>query len=118
MAIIGHTAASMNIFLDILTFLWGLSQCMLWEVGPEMCIGTKLLDEIEMADPMDLTRIVEEYNQDWWNFTHEWEMHLVEVDQEKAFKWHIQKVKNEIYIYIFHSRTDSFLIAVRSNLWK
>lgn len=89
MALIGHTAASMNIFLDIPIFLRGLSQTMKGRVGPEMCISTKLLEEIFRVDILDPTGLVDEYYHDWWNFGKE--EHPV-VDQEKAFDWHIAKV--------------------------
>jgi hypothetical protein len=92
MALIGHTAASMNIFLDIPIVIRAVSQSLSREVGPDMRIGVQFLEEIKRVDPKDPTGIYEEYYGDWWNFENEWKTHPVEVNQGNAFKWHIVKV--------------------------
>lgn len=99
MALVGHAAAGMNVFLDIPFFLRGLSQSMHHEAGPEFSISKKLRQEIERVDPRDPTGIADEYYCDWWNFAKEWETHPVVVDQDKAFRWHLEKVMKKIYIW-------------------
>jgi hypothetical protein len=98
MALIGHTAASFNIFLDIPLLLRGLSQSMIDTIGPKFSLSTKLLEEIKRVDPSDPTGIVNEYLSDWWNFAKKWETQPVEVDQEAAFQWHVQKVNEILYL--------------------
>ena len=95
MAHIGHTAASLNIFLDIPIFLRAVSQSLYCAVEPEMRISSKLLEQIQQVDPQDLTGIWNEYYGDWWNFEEEWETHPIEVDQVKAFQWHLEKVNEK-----------------------
>ena len=95
MAVVGHTAASMNVYLDIPTFLRGVSQSLLYSEGPDICISTRMLEE---PDPTDPTAIFDEYLSDWWNFHKEWETHPVEVDLEEAFRWHVEKVRGSFIL--------------------
>ena len=98
MAHVGHTAAIMNIFLDIPFFLRGVCQSLYGKVGPKLTISSgKILDHIEDVNPLDPTSVVEEYLDDWWNYEEDWKTHPLEVDQPAAFKWHIQKVKENLY---------------------
>jgi hypothetical protein len=100
MAHVGHTAASMNVFLDIPMFLRGLSQSLYLYRSDNhtLAISNKLKNEIQLHNPSDPTGIYNEYLDDWWNFEKEWETHPVEVNHVTAFKWHIQKV-NENFIF-------------------
>jgi hypothetical protein len=95
MAIVGHTAASKNIFLDILFFLRGLSQSMYGEAPAEIMFTKRIWEEIErVPDRHDPTEILDEYYDDWWNKDSEWQTRpVIMVDQDKAFRWHIQKVR-------------------------
>lgn len=106
MAHIGHTAASMNIFLDIPIFLRGVSQSLYSKSGPEMNVTPQFFDDILRVDPIDPTGIYKEYYGDWWNFEKEWETHSVEVNQVDAFSWHLQKVKKN---YIQSNRSPVVL---------
>ncbi|KAF8810597.1 hypothetical protein BYT27DRAFT_7253582 [Phlegmacium glaucopus] len=95
MAIVGHAAASTNIFLDIPILLRGLSQCMYHQLPGEIQFSKGMWEEIErVPDPHDPTEIFDEYYNDWWNKDNEWQTHQITVDPEKAFKWHIYKVKH------------------------
>jgi len=91
MAVVGHTA-SRNIFLEIPSFVRSLSQSMNGEVGPSMTIGPQLQGEIFNVDPLDPTSIVDEYSDDWWNYEEDWKTHPLDVDQQAAYKWHIEEV--------------------------
>ncbi|KAF8809994.1 hypothetical protein BYT27DRAFT_7253966 [Phlegmacium glaucopus] len=92
MAIVGHAAASTNIFLDIPILLRGLSQCMYHQLPGEIQFSKGMWEEIErVPDPHDPTEIFDEYYNDWWNKDDEWQTHQITVDPEKAFKWHIYK---------------------------
>jgi hypothetical protein len=93
MALVGHTAASMNIFLDIPMLLRAVSQAMYNKAGPLSLINIHTLEQMEQVDPKDPTGIVDEYFGDWWNFESEWKTHSVEVNQMDAFLWHLKKVK-------------------------
>jgi hypothetical protein len=97
MAHIGRTAARLNIFLDIPFFLRGLSQSLYGEIGPEISMGSKIIEQIHQVDPLDPTSIVDEYLYDWWKYEKEWETHPVEVNHVAAFSWHVKKV-NENFI--------------------
>ena len=74
MAIVGHAAASMNIFLDIPLFLQGLAQSMGDPDGPRIQFSKQMWEEIERTpDPQDPTEMVDEYYDDWWNHDTEWQ---------------------------------------------
>jgi hypothetical protein len=98
MALVGHTAASMNIFLDIPFFLRGLSQSLYGSIGPNLRIGQEVIDQIKQVDPLDPTRVVDKYLDDWWNYEAEWETHSAEVDHEGAYQWHVKEVSKRFYI--------------------
>ena len=87
MALIGYTAATMNIFLDIPNLLRGVSQSMLGAVSHKFRITPKMLFEIKQVDPTNPTSILDEYFGDWWNFD---ETYPVEVDRQAAFDWHMK----------------------------
>ena len=95
MAIIGHAAASMNVFLDILILLRGVGQSMFLMDGPHIQLSLEFFDLIERVDPKDPTRIFDEYYGDWWNFEKDWKTHSVEVDYHEAFLWHLTKVSEK-----------------------
>jgi hypothetical protein len=97
MAVVGHSAASRNVFLDIPIFLRGLSQSICYHEGPKISISKKFLGEIKTFDPSDPTQIYDEYLVDWWNFDKEWKTHSEVVDLRKAFNWHVEKVRENIY---------------------
>lgn len=61
-------------------------------VGPKMTLSARLQREILNVDPLDPTSIVDEYLYDWWNYEDDWKTHPLQVDQQAAYKWHIQKV--------------------------
>jgi hypothetical protein len=98
MALVGHSAAGLNVFLDIPLLLRGLSQSMYSDAGPVMEISGDLLNEIQKVDPSDPTGIYDEYLNDWWNFEKEWETHPVDNNHGAAFMWHVKKV-NDIFIF-------------------
>lgn len=98
MAHVGHTVASLNIFLDIPVILRGLSQSLESAIGPEMRVGSKFLNQIHQVDPLDPTSVVDEYLDDWWNHGKEWKTHSLEVDQVAAFQFHQRKVKEKIIL--------------------
>jgi hypothetical protein len=99
MALVGHSAATLNVFLDIPFLLRGLSQSLSLGRGggPGMQLSDKFYDDIRKVDPLDPTSIVEEYSYDWWNHASEWEIHPTEVNQLEAYRWHIQKVNENLY---------------------
>ena len=101
MALVGHTAASLNIFLEIPHFIRGLSQSLYGQVGPGMQILSKTLDIIQDVSLGDLTNIVEKYAFDWWNHENDWETHPLEVDHIAAYNWHIETV-NEILYFVLN----------------
>jgi hypothetical protein len=97
MAIIGHTAAAMNIFLDIPFVLRAVSQSLYGEPGPEIKISSEFLEYIRRVDRKDPTGVFDEYLGDWWNFENEWETHSTEVDLIAAFGWHYTKVNENLH---------------------
>ena len=94
MAIVGHAAASVNIFLDIPIWLRGLAQSMHDQGGRRIQFSQQMFDEIErMPDPEDPTEMVDRYYDDWWNRDTKWlDNPQVAVNREEAFKWHVQRV--------------------------
>jgi len=94
MAIVGHTAATMNIFLDIPRLIRGLAQSMYKEEGPVFQLSPSMAAEMErVPDPSDPTEMVDHYYHDWWNHDAKWQTQpQVMVDRDKAFMWHLQKV--------------------------
>jgi hypothetical protein len=93
MALIGHAAASFNIFLDIPLFLRGVSQGIHGTNGPVIHLTPQMWVDLFNDDPTDPTAIVTEYLYDWWNSEQEWKTQSVECDQEAAYQWHFEKVK-------------------------
>jgi hypothetical protein len=113
MAHIGHTAARLNIFLDIPVLLRAISQSVCGREGPKMQIGMTLWDEIWRYDPLDPTQVYKEYFCDWWNYKRNMELHPVEFDLKEAFGWHIQKVSS-----FFHSVPMFKLFPIGSTVVK
>jgi hypothetical protein len=94
MAIVGHAAATMNIFLDVPRILRALAQSMNKQEGPAFQLSPLMTAEIDrMPDPLDPTEMVDYYYHDWWNHDAKWKTQpQVMVDREKAFMCHIQRV--------------------------
>lgn len=97
MAVVGHAAASLNVFLDIPIVLRGMSQSMYRKSGPMMQVSNLLWLQIDQVEPNDPTRIKNEYYGDWWNLWKEWTTKTlqVEVDYIATFQWHLNKVNKK-----------------------